>query len=102
MSAHGLLASYRLAFAAILLVASVLTIAGPEHDAVALAAAEIAGIAFFVWRRSQHLGAAILLGVFAFAESVSISRGQLPTHFLQYAAAVIFVIAMDRRLAQRG
>lgn len=91
--------AYRLVFAAILLVASGLTIADADPHAVVLASVEVAGIVLFVRRRSQFIGAAILLAVFAFAEVLSIQHGHVPTYFLQYAAAAIFIVAMDRRLA---
>lgn len=100
MTAAALLSCYRLVVSGILLVSTSLTIIGPEHDARALAALEIAGTLLFAWRRSQYAGAAILVGVFAFAEFVSASHGHLITYFLQYAAAVIFVVAMDRRLSR--
>jgi hypothetical protein len=101
VNTRTLLYSYRLVFAAILLMACALTIAGSEHNATALAIIEIIGTLLFVWRRSQYAGAAILMGVFAFAEFVSLRHGRLPTYLLQYAAAVVFVVLMDRRLAQR-
>lgn len=100
MTTATLLNSYRIVVAALLLLSSGLTIAGSEHHAMALATVEIAGTALFAWRRCQYAGAAILLSVFVFAEFVSIGPGHVPTYFLQYAAAVVFVVVMDRQLAR--
>ncbi len=98
MSARTLLVVYRLVLATLLTISSVMTLASTEHEATVLAGVEIAGALAFTWRRTQYLGAAALLGVFTVAEGLSISHGRLPTHLLQYAAAVMFVVAMERRL----
>jgi len=100
MSARRALAAYRLIFSALIAVASLQTLlAAPgEHAVVALAATELAGALILLWRRTQWLGAGVLLVVFAGAQSMSALHGEWPTRFLLYAASALLIVTMDRAL----
>ncbi len=100
MSAPGLLRLYRLIFSALIAVASVQTLLAARADRaiVLLAATEIAGAVMICWRRTQWLGAALLLGVFACAQIMSAVQGEWPTRFLLYAASALLIVMMDRTL----
>ncbi|MBV8405494.1 MAG: hypothetical protein JO203_15010 [Gammaproteobacteria bacterium] len=99
MSAGRLLAIYRLLFAALILIASLQTLASaPDHPVVLLAATEIAGALMLCWRRTQWLGTALLLAVFAAAQALSALHGEWPTRFLIYAASALLIVMLDRRL----
>ena len=79
--------------------ASVATLAADHAGhAQLLAASEIIGALLFLWRRSEIAGAGILLLLFATAETFSALKGQWATHFLQYAASVIFIVISSRSL----
>ena len=101
MSALRALAAYRLIFSALIVVASLQTlrVAQADHAAVLLAATEIAGALILCWRRTQWLGAALLLLVFASAQLMSAMHGEWPTRFLLYAASALLIVTMDRALA---
>jgi UDP-N-acetylmuramyl pentapeptide synthase len=99
VSAVRILAAYRAGFVALIVVASVQALlAGHEdgHNIVPLAAAEIAGAAALLWRRTELPGACVLLAVFAAAEVLSALAGRWSTQFLQYAASTVFIVAMGR------
>jgi hypothetical protein len=101
MSAARILAIYRFAFGALIIIASLqAVIAGREdaHHIVPLATAEVVGAVMLIWRRTQSIGACLLLGVFACAQVISVLDGKWPTHFLQYAASTILIVALDRSL----
>jgi hypothetical protein len=101
MSAARILAAYRVIFSTLIVLASVQTlIAERSHHIVLLAAAEIAGALMLMWRRTQWVGAAALLAVFAGAQLISAIEGDYPTRFLQYAASTVLVVMMDRALAR--
>jgi hypothetical protein len=102
VSAARLLALYRLVFSALIIVASVQTLLATrgDHAVVLLAGSEIAGALALCWRRTQWLGACLLLGVFAFAQVLSALDGQWPTRFLLYAASALLIVSMDRTLVQ--
>jgi hypothetical protein len=102
VSAARLLALYRLLFSALIIVASVQTLlaAHGDHAMVLLAGTEIAGALILCWRRTQWLGACLLLGVFAFAQVISAMQGDWPTRFLLYAASALLIVSMDRTLLQ--
>jgi len=101
VTAIRLLQAYRFVFAGLILVASIETLIH-EHDAAALAAIEIAGVLLFAWRRTEIAGATVLVAVFTFAEAMTIARGQWPVHLLQYTAAAVFIVLLDRRLRVSG
>ncbi|HTL93246.1 MAG TPA: hypothetical protein VL176_12925 [Steroidobacteraceae bacterium] len=102
MSPALLLTAYRLDFSTLIAVASVqaLLAAREQHGVVVLAATEIAGALILCWRRTQELGAAVLLVVFASAQVMSAMQGEWPTRFLLYAASALLVVTMDRTLAR--
>jgi hypothetical protein len=101
MSAARILAAYRAIFSTLIVVASIQTlIAEHSHHIVLLAAAEIAGALLLMWRRSQWVGAALLLAVFACAQLISAIEGDYPTRFLQFAASAVLVVMMDRAFAR--
>jgi hypothetical protein len=95
------LAAYRLIFSALIAAASLQTLrAAPgDHAVVLLAATEIAGALILLWRRTQWLGAAVLLVVFACAQLMSAMHGEWPSRFLLYAASALLIVTMDRALA---
>jgi len=66
MSAPRILGCYRFTFSALILLASLQTLvaAHADHAIALLATTEIAGALILCWRRTQWLGAALLLGVF--------------------------------------
>jgi hypothetical protein len=68
-----------------------------EHH-VPLASAEIVGALLLIRRRSQWLGLALLLLVFAAAQVMAAMQGTWPTRFLQYAAGALLIVLMDRAL----
>ena len=102
MSPARLLAVYRIVFSTLIVVASLQTLlaAREQHGVVLLAATEIAGALILCWRRTQALGAALLLVVFASAQVLSALQGEWPTRFLLYAASALLVVTMDRTLAR--
>jgi hypothetical protein len=68
-----------------------------EHQ-VPLASAEIIGALLLIRRRSQWLGLALLLLVFAAAQVMAAMQAAWPTRFLQYAASALLIALMDRAL----
>ena len=101
MSGARIVATYRVVFSTLIVLASVQTfLARPAHQVVRLAAVEIAGALLLTWRRVQAVGAAVLLAVFACAQVISAVEGEYPTRFLQYAASTILIVALDRALSQ--
>ena len=101
MNAPRILAAYRLVFVALIIIASAQTFysAHLESHAVALLASIeiIAAIGLSV-RRTQWLGAWLLLAVFACAQLLSALHGEWPTRFLQYAASALLIVTLDRAL----
>lgn len=101
MSAAQILVAYRVIFCALIVVASIQTLAErPPPHVVLLAAAEIAAALMLLWRRTQWVGAAALLVVFAAAQVLSALQGEWPTRFAQYAASTLFIVLLDRRLLE--
>lgn len=102
MSPARLLAVYRIVFSTLIVVASLQTLlaAREQHGVVVLAATELAGALILCWRRTQALGAVLLLVVFASAQVMSALQGEWPTRFLLYAASALLVVTMDRTLAR--
>ena len=100
MSAPQLLGLYRFTFSVLIAIASVQTLfaARGDHGMALLAAAEIAGALGLCWRRTQWLGAALLLGVFACAQIFSAVQGEWPTRFMLYAVSAVFIVMLDGRL----
>jgi hypothetical protein len=100
VSAPRLLGLYRLIFSALIAIASLQTLlaAGEEHGLALLAGSEIAGVLLLCWRRTQWLGAALLLAVFGWAQILSALQGEWPTRFLLYAASALLIVMMDRTL----
>ena len=101
MSARRVLAAYRLIFSVLIVVASLQTLLATQgnHAVVLLAGTEIAGALILCWRRTQWLGAGLLLVVFATAQLLSALHGEWPTRFLLYAASALLIVTMDRALA---
>jgi hypothetical protein len=101
VSARRALAVYRLIFSTLIAIASLqaLLAAQQHHPVVLLAGSEIAGALMLGWRRTQWLGAGLLLVVFACAQLMSALQGEWPTRFLQYVASALFIVTMDRALA---
>ena len=102
MNAPRVLALYRLTFSALIVIASVQTLLAADGDraVMLLAGAEIAGAVILCWRRTQWLGAGLLLIVFACAQVLSAMEGEWPIRFLLYAASVLLIVTMDRTLTR--
>ena len=102
MNAPRTLAAYRLIFSALITAASVQTLlaARGDHPVTLLAGTEIAGALLLCSRRTQWLGAGLLLVVFACAQLMSALQGEWPTRFLLYAASALLIVMMDRALAR--
>ena len=101
MSAARILAAYRAIFGTLIVVASIQTlVAAPAHHVALLAAVEIAGALMLMWRRTQWVGVAALLLVFAGAQVLSAIEGEYPTRFLQYAASTLLIVLLDRTPSQ--
>jgi hypothetical protein len=101
VSATRLLASYRLIFGALIIIASGQTLLAAQparHGVMLLAGVEIAGALILMWRRTQWLGACLLLGVFGVAQVMSAMAGEWPTRFAQYAVSTLLIVALDRAL----
>lgn len=101
MTPTRLLLLYRRTFVALLVIASVQTLAGDGGASLpvaALASVEIGAALLLLWRRSQVAGMTLLLVVFAIAQTVTAMMGQLQTHFVQYAASTIVIVSLDRAL----
>jgi NADH:ubiquinone oxidoreductase subunit 6 (subunit J) len=95
------LAGYRVIFGILIIVASVQTLLATQpdgHAVMLLAGVEIAGALILMRRRTQWLGACLLLCVFAVAQVISAMAGEWPTRFLQYAASTLLIVALDRTL----
>jgi hypothetical protein len=102
VSATRILAIYRVAFSALIVIASLQTLlaAGADSQAVRLlASVEIGGALMLCWRPTQWPGAVVLLGVFACAQLMSALSGEWPTRFLQFAGSALLIVALDRALA---
>ncbi|MGN6452277.1 MAG: hypothetical protein ACTHL7_04280 [Steroidobacteraceae bacterium] len=104
MSAPRILVCYRFTFGALILLASLQTLvaAHADHAIALLAATEIAGALILCWRRTQWLGAALLLGVFGCAQIMSAMQGEWPTRFLLYAVSALLIVTLDRTLMRSG
>jgi NADH:ubiquinone oxidoreductase subunit 6 (subunit J) len=102
VSAARILTVYRVIFSALIVVASVQTLraAHADHGILLLAGSEIAGALILCWRRTQWLGALLLLVVFAAAQVTSAMQGEWPMRFLLYAASALLIVTMDRTLAR--
>jgi len=101
VSAARLLGLYRFIFSALIALASLETLlaAAGGHGLLALlAGTEIAGALLICLRRTQWLGAALLLAVFGCAQILSALHGEWPTRFLLYAASALLIVMMDRTL----
>ena len=101
MSAPRTLAVYRLIFTTLIIVASLQTLLAAQggHAVMLLAGTEIAGALILCWRRTQWLGAGLLLVVFAAAQLLAAMNGEWPTRFLLYGASALLIVTMDRALA---
>jgi hypothetical protein len=104
MSTERILMLYRLTFASLIVVSSVQTIfmaadGGHGHHIIVLATAEIAGATTLAWRRTQLIGAGLLLLVFATAQVLSAAMGEWSTRFLLYAASTLVIVLLDGRIS---
>jgi hypothetical protein len=96
-----ILTVYRWVFVALIVAASVAAIfASDTHagHALLLATAEIAGALMLGIRRTQILGAALLMLVLVAAQVLSALQGAWSTHLLQYAASTMFIVLLERAL----
>jgi hypothetical protein len=102
MSPARLLTVYRLVFSTLIVLASLQSLfaAHEQPGVLVLAGTEIAGALSLCWRRTQELGAALLLVVFASAQVMSAMQGEWPMRFALYAASALLVVTMDRTLAR--
>jgi hypothetical protein len=95
-----IVAGYRLFFCALLLFASLQTLLteGAVSHVVPLASVEFAGALLLAWRRTQELGLAVLLIVFACAQLLAAHQGAWPTRFVQYAGSALLIVLLERAL----
>jgi len=99
------LAVYRLIFSALIVVASLQALIAAHagaHHMPALASIEIGGALLLGFRRTQWLGACLLLGVFVGAQLITAFEGKYPSQFLQYAASTLLIVPLDRAFAAAG
>ncbi len=104
MSAPRILAAYRWLYCLLLLVASVQALLshGGEHaHAALLGAAEASGALLLLVRRTQWLGAWLLLLVFSAAQTAAALASAWPVRFALYAAGAFLIVLMDRALQGR-
>ena len=101
MNAASILSGYRYLYCALIATASVQTLLAPEHEAGhvgLLACAEIAGALLLLGRRTQWLGAWLLLLVFSCAQLVAARASAWPVRFALYAASAFLIVLLDPRL----
>lgn len=101
MSAPSILAGYRHLFCALLVVASIqaLLAHGQAHEhAAVLAAAEALGAALLWLRRTQWLGACVLLAAFTCAQIAAAHASEWPVRFVLYAAGAFLIVLLDDAL----
>jgi hypothetical protein len=99
--APAILAGYRYLFCALLLIASAqaLLSAGQEHaHAPLLGLVEALGAGLLVVRRSQWLGAWLLLVVFSCAQIAAARASEWPVRFVLYAACAFLIVLLDGAL----
>ena len=102
MSASRILGFYRSSFVTLIVIASAQALMAAHeraHHAAPMACAEIAGALMLSWRKTQLLGAGLLVCVFLGAEMISVAQGTWPTQFLQYACCAIGIVMLDRAMA---
>ena len=95
---------FRLVFVAFLLWASARTMADAHlgssgHSGLALAllaGIEILAALLFLLRRTQLLGLALLIPVFAAATLMALQVGEMPVRYFYYAMTALFIVAVDR------
>src|ERR1700753_780698 len=95
MRAAQTLAVYRWVFVILILVASLRVLAAVHAvtgHAFLLSLAETAGALLLTWRKTQLLGASLLVAVFAVAEVLSALEGVWAVSYLLYAAAAVFIV----------
>jgi hypothetical protein len=97
---------FRLVFVAFLVAASVTTIIEAREQAghtgaglQVLGSAEVVAALLFTFRRTEVIGLAALLAIFAIAFGLAIFAGEMPLRFVYYAATAVFILAVDRRIA---
>ncbi|MBS0581370.1 MAG: hypothetical protein JSR36_19105 [Proteobacteria bacterium] len=103
MSAPSILAAYRWFFCLLLLLGSaqgLLSQPGEHAHAALLGAAEACGALLLLARRTQWLGAWLLLAVFSVAQTVAALASAWPVRFALYAAGAFLIVLMDRALRQ--
>ncbi len=101
MNAARILAGYRYLFCALLVLASAQTLLteGQEHPHVALlAVVEVSGAVLLVRRRTQWLGAWLLLVVFSCAQIAAARASEWPVRFVLYAACALLIVLLDGAL----
>jgi hypothetical protein len=102
MTATRVLGAYRATFVACIVALSALTMAHAPREhahATVVACAEILGALLLLFRRTQRVGLAGLLLVFALAAVVTVATTrQPPVHLVIYAASAIVIVALDGRV----
>ncbi len=99
MSAAALMAAFRGLFCALLVIASLQTVLGTAHGhAALLAAAEVLGALLLAVRRTQWLGAWLLLAVFSCAQIAAALASAWPVRFALYGACALLIALMDGAL----
>ena len=99
MTAHRVLAAYRVTFVACIVGLSALTIArdaSAHAHVVPLASAEIVAALLLLFRRTQRAALAGLLAVFAIAGAATVAGGGWPIHLVLYGASAAAIVLIDR------
>jgi len=99
MRPDRVLQGYRLAFSALILIASVQTLLGGPRDPhhVVVASVEAAGALMFMSGRTQLAGAVALLFTFLLAQGIAVAKGYWHTQYLQYVASTVLILLLGRR-----
>ena len=66
-----------------------------------LAATEIIAALCFLWRRTQIIGLALLLAIFALAFVLETIGRDFPVRFIYFAATAWFIVYIDRTVLPR-
>ncbi len=108
MSAITWLELYRWLFIGLLCFSSTQTIVAAHNldghagiHQIALGSVEIVGAILFLFRRTQVMGAGILILIFAVATILAAMMEELTGRFLFYAGTVAYILLTDRRLASK-
>ena len=106
MSSSRALLAFRLTFVSFIVFASARTIfeagaiASSAHLAsthlIALASTETAAAVALLWRRTERVGAVLLVVVFVVGAILDTRAGDIPVRYVYYAATTLFIVFLSR------